>query len=77
MPLFGKLQNLLRNLLHVRHVDADLSEELRSHVQLLTDQNLRASMSPAEAQRATRTSVAQIVLRRGTVFQPMQALREE
>jgi putative ABC transport system permease protein len=52
MPLFVKLQNLLRNLLHVRHVDADLSEELRSHVQLLTDQNLRASMSPEEAQRA-------------------------
>jgi len=52
MPLFVKLQNLLHNLLHLRHVDADLSEELRSHVQLLTDQNLRASMLPEEAQRA-------------------------
>jgi predicted permease len=35
-------------------VEADLDQEVRSHLQLLTDENMRAGMAPREAQRAAR-----------------------
>jgi hypothetical protein len=54
LPLTTRLRSVLRNLFRSREVERDLREELQSHLQLLTDQNLRDGMSPEEAQRAAR-----------------------
>src|SRR5208282_862502 len=70
MPHFVKLQNLLRHLLHSRHGDSDLNDELHAHVQLLTDQNLRAGMSTEEAQRAARIEL-------GGIEQVKEQVREQ
>jgi predicted permease len=52
MPLFGKFRSLLRNIISTRGVEADLDHEVRAHLELLTDENVRAGLSPMEAQRA-------------------------
>jgi predicted permease len=52
MPLFVKIRSFLRNLFLSRRVDADLDQEVASHLELLVEENLRAGMSPKEAQRA-------------------------
>ena len=54
MPLLAKGRSLLRNLLSRRRVDADLDREVRAHLDLLIDENLRAGMGRAEAERAAR-----------------------
>ena len=54
MPLFTKLQSFLRNIFWPHRADPDLDRELQSHLQLLTDENIRAGMPPKEAQRAAR-----------------------
>ena len=54
MPLLAKGRSLLRNLLSSRRVDADLDREVRAHLDLLIDENLRAGMGRAEAERAAR-----------------------
>src|SRR5215831_5247724 len=57
MPLFVKARSLLRNLFLTRHVEQDLDLEVHSHLQLLISENLRAGMSPQEAQRAARSEL--------------------
>ena len=54
MPHFIKLRSFLRNLFSFRRVEADLDHELHSHLELLIEENIRAGMSPQEAQRAAR-----------------------
>jgi predicted permease len=54
MPLFAKTRSFLRNLFASRRVDADLDQEVHAHLELLTDENIRAGMPPDEAQRAAR-----------------------
>ena len=54
MPVLAKARSFLRNLFLTRRVERDLDQEVRSHLQLLIDENLRAGMSPHEAQRAAR-----------------------
>ena len=54
MPLFTKLKTLARNLFSGRALDADLDQEVYSHLAMLTDENLRSGMSQTEAQRAAR-----------------------
>jgi len=54
MPTFLKVRSFLRNLFSIRRVEVDLDEEVRSHLELLTEENIRAGMSPKEAQRAAR-----------------------
>src|SRR5205823_4089883 len=54
MPLLVKARSFLRNLFFSRRVDQDLDQEVRSHLQLLIDENLRAGMPPKEAERAAR-----------------------
>jgi macrolide transport system ATP-binding/permease protein len=54
MPLVAKAKSFLRNFLRFHRADADLDQEVQSHLVLLTDENLRAGMSPQEAQRAAR-----------------------
>src|SRR5258708_40262694 len=54
MPLFAKVRSFLRNLFSSRRVEADLDEEVQSHLAMLIEENIRAGMAPMEAQRAAR-----------------------
>src|SRR5882724_1613548 len=54
MPLLVKARSFLRNIFFSRRVDVDLDQEVRSHLEMLTDENIRAGMPPHEAQRAAR-----------------------
>jgi len=44
----------VRGLFHSRATDSDFAEELDSHLQLLTDENIRRGLSPDEAKRQAR-----------------------
>lgn len=44
--------SFLRSLFSRRAVEHDLDAEVRSYVELLTDEKVRAGMSPEEARRA-------------------------
>jgi hypothetical protein len=52
MPLFAKARSFLRNIFSPNHGEADLDHEVQSHLQLLTDENIRAGMPPTEPHRA-------------------------
>ena len=52
MVLLSRMQSLWRNLRHRVRVEQDLDEELRSYVDLLADEKVRAGMPPARARRA-------------------------
>jgi hypothetical protein len=54
MPLLVKVRSFLRNLVSYRRVDLDLDQEVHSHLEMLTEENIRAGMPPDEAQRAAR-----------------------
>jgi predicted permease len=60
MPLLVKARSVLRNFFSSRRADVDLDQEVRSHLELLTDENIRAGMPPAEAQRAARIELGGI-----------------
>jgi len=47
-----QLRSLLRNLIGRDRIDADLSEEVRSYVELLTEEKMKEGMNEAEARRA-------------------------
>src|SRR5215467_3151818 len=51
---FRRFASLLRNLLHKEREERELDEEVRSHEQLLVDENVRAGMSQQEARRQAR-----------------------
>jgi putative ABC transport system permease protein len=70
MPLLVKVRSFLRTLLLSRRVEKDLDDEIRSHLEMLTDENIRAGMPSKEAQLA-----AQIEL--GGVEQVKEQVREE
>jgi len=70
MPTFLKVRSFLRNLFSIRRVEVDLDEEVRSHLELLTEENIRAGMSPKEAQRAARIEL-------GGIEQVKELVREE
>jgi hypothetical protein len=42
MPLFAKMRSLLRNLWCAQHVDKDADEEVRTHLEMLREENARA-----------------------------------
>jgi len=54
MPLLVKVRSFLRNLLLSGRVETDLDQEVRSHLEMLIAENIRAGMPPHEAQRAAR-----------------------
>ena len=60
MPRFVKVQSFLRNLLSTRRVDKDIDEEVQSHLEMLTEENIRDGMSPGEARRAARIELGGI-----------------
>ena len=70
MPLFVKARSFLRNLLSSGRMEADLDLEVHSHLEMLTDENIRAGMSPQEAQRAARIEL-------GGIEQVKEQVREE
>jgi predicted permease len=70
MPLFVKVRSFLENLFSSRRVDEDLDHEVHSHLALLTEENIRAGMPPAEAQRAARIEL-------GGIEQVKEQVREE
>jgi predicted permease len=70
MSLFVKFRSLLRNLFLSRGVDVDLDQEVHSHLEMLTEENMRAGMSPEEAQRAARIEL-------GGIEQVKEQVREE
>jgi len=53
MPLFAKARSFLRNLIFVGRAEEDLDQEIRSHLQMLIDENLKAGLGE-EAERAAR-----------------------
>jgi predicted permease len=70
MPPFVKVRSLLRNLLLSRRVDVDLDHEVHSHLEMLTEENIRAGMTPEEAHRAARIEL-------GGIEQVKERVREE
>lgn len=54
MALFRKARSFLRNLFFTERVEVDLDQEVRSHLQMLIDENLGAGMARGEAERAAR-----------------------
>ena len=54
MPLFVKARSFLRNLFFSRRMEVDLDQEVRSHLEMLITENIRAGMPPHKAQRAAR-----------------------
>ena len=54
MPLLVKARSFFRNLFSFGRRDGDLDQEIRSHLEMLIEENIRAGMPPNEAQRAAR-----------------------
>ena len=52
MNLWQKLRRTFRALFHKRELDADMAEEMRSHIELRTQENVAAGMTPEEAHYA-------------------------
>src|SRR4051812_13347111 len=52
MTLFSKGGSLVRNTVHKDQVDRDLSEEVSSYLDLLTEKNMKEGMDENEARRA-------------------------
>jgi predicted permease len=69
MPLLVKARSFQRNLLLSRRVDADLDHEVQAHLEMLIAENIRAGMTPQEAQRAARIEL-------GGVEQVKEQVRE-
>jgi putative ABC transport system permease protein len=69
MPFLSSIASMWRNLSNKDVVDQDLSEELRAHIDLLTDQKIREGLDPAAARRAALVEV-------GGVEQVKERVRE-
>jgi putative ABC transport system permease protein len=52
MPFLSRIASIWRNLSDKESVDQELTEELRAHVDLLTDQKIREGLEPEAARRA-------------------------
>lgn len=52
--LVAKVRSFFRNLFFSRRVESDLDEEMRSSLEMLTEENIRAGMPAEEAERAAR-----------------------
>lgn len=70
MSVFAKARSFLRNLFWSDRVDADLDEEVRSHLEMLTAENLRAGIQRGEAQRRARIEL-------GGIEQVKEQVREQ
>ncbi|MGC1385679.1 MAG: ABC transporter permease [Candidatus Acidiferrales bacterium] len=57
MPLLSSVKSLLRNVFRRRAVEGELEAELRAHIDLLVEENVRAGMTSDEARRVARLEV--------------------
>ena len=57
MSLFSKSGSLIRNTTQKERIDQDLSEEMSSYVELLTEKNMKEGMKESEARRAAMVEV--------------------
>lgn len=60
MPLLVKTRSFVRNILLARRVESELDEEVRAHLEMLTEENIRAGMPASEARRAARIELGGI-----------------
>jgi predicted permease len=70
MSLILKVHSFLRNLFLSSRIEVDLDQEVRSHLEMLTEENIRAGMPLQEAQRAARIEL-------GGIEQVKEQVREE
>src|SRR5271165_2437319 len=70
MALLIKVRSFLRNLFTTHRVEVDLDQEVHSHLEMLTEENIRAGMPPTEARRAARIEL-------GGVQQVKEQVREQ
>ena len=70
MGLESRIKSGLRNLTRKRRAEAQLDDEVRAYVDMVTDEKIAAGLSPAEARRSTLAEL-------GGVEQVKQAVREE
>src|SRR5678815_1315771 len=69
MPFLSRIASTWRNLSNKGVVDQELTEELRAHIDLLTDQKIREGVAPEAARRAALVEV-------GGVEQVKERVRE-
>ena len=60
MRLFSRLRSLVRNLFHRAHVEKELDEEVRSYIEMLTDEKVRQGARLEEAHRAAQIELGGI-----------------
>jgi hypothetical protein len=60
MALPAKARSFLRNLISTQRGEADLEQEVQSHLVLLIEENIRSGMQEKEAQRAARIELGGI-----------------
>jgi predicted permease len=70
MSFFVRARSFLRNLFWSDRVDADLEEEVQSHLEMLTKENLRAGIQQGEAERRARIEL-------GGIEQVKEQVREQ
>jgi putative ABC transport system permease protein len=70
MGLKFRIRSGLRNLMNKSRAEAELDDELRAYVEMVTDEKVAAGLSPAEARRSTLAEF-------GGVEQVKEAVREE
>src|SRR5215475_8585846 len=51
MPFLAKARSVMKNLFLARRVDAELDEEVRSHLEMLVEEKVRAGMTAQDARR--------------------------
>jgi len=56
----AKIRSLWRRVFHRQEMDDDLDEEIRSQLDLMTDQKMKEGMAPDQARRAARTELGSI-----------------
>lgn len=69
MPGWSRIGSLMRNLFYRRDVEADLDDELRGYVQMLTDEKVAAGIP---AKKALRMALIEV----GGMTQVKQAVRD-
>jgi hypothetical protein len=69
MPLLPRLSSLWRNLLHKDRVEQELSEEVRSYLEMSIEAKVREGLKPEEARRAA-------LIELGGVEQVKESVRE-
>ncbi len=54
MPVLAQVNSLVRNPRRKPRIEKELDDEISSHVDLLTDQNIEEGMNPQDAHRSAR-----------------------